>query len=318
MDAIRLALTTEERAVLRGLAAELVRTPPVLLDDPDWLVEARRLSCRLPVRLIEALRGLRQDAGVAGILSITGLPVDESALPDTPTVKDSVQRIPAVPSAAAMLLAQQLGEVIAYRDEKHGALVQDVVPVRSLAGSQSNAGSVPLELHNENAFHPYRPDLVGLLCLRADRDGRAGTLVSSIREALPLLDDEDLAVLNSPRFVTEAPPSFGSGDATAPHPVLGGNVRDPDIRVDFNATTALDDEAAGAMERLGTVLTKVSSSLTLAPGELVFIDNRLVVHGRSDFTPRYDGRDRWLHRVYVHLDSRRSAAHRNGRGPVLI
>ncbi|MBM0231721.1 TauD/TfdA family dioxygenase [Micromonospora sp. STR1_7] len=267
---------------------------------------------------MEALRGLRQDAGESGLLSITGLPVDEHTLPDTPTVKDSVQRTPAIPSAVAMLLGQQLGEVVAYRDEKHGALVQDVVPVRSLAGSQSNAGSVPLELHNENAFHPYRPDLVGLLCLRADRDGKGGTLVASIRQALPLLDETELAVLTSPRFVTAAPPSFGAGNATTPHPVLSGNVKDPDIRVDLNATTGLDDEARAALDRLGAALTKVSSVLPLASGEMAFLDNRLVVHGRTDFTPRYDGRDRWLHRVYVHFDSRRSAAHRIGPGPVLI
>ncbi|WP_328912425.1 MULTISPECIES: TauD/TfdA family dioxygenase [unclassified Streptomyces] len=318
VDVLRLELGPQERADVRALAEELTAAPPGLLDDPDWLAEARRIACRLPVRLAEALRALRHDPGESGILSIAGLPVDLDTLPDTPTVRDSVQRVAAVPSAVAMLLGQHLGEVVAYRNEKHGALVQDVVPVRSLAASQSNAGSVSLELHTENAFHPCRPDLVGLLCLRADRDGGAGTLVSSVRRALPLLDEEALAVLGSPRFVTEAPPSFGAGGATMPHPVLGGSAHDPDLRVDFNATIALDDTARAALDRLCEGLTKVSAPLVLVPGELVFLDNRLVAHGRTDFTPRYDGRDRWLHRVYVHLDARRGAAHRTGRRPVLV
>lgn len=313
-----LELDHEERSDLSGLAEETARIPPGLLDDPAWLVEARRLSCRLPVRLAEALRAFRQDAGRDGILTFSGLPVDDRTLPDTPTVRDSVERTPRIPAAVAMLLGQQLGEVVAYRDEKQGALVQNVVPVRSLAHSQSNAGSVLLELHNENAFHPHRPDHIGLLCLRSDHEERAGTLVSSVRNALPCLDPADVAVLNSPRFVTEPPPSFGSGDATTSHPVLGGSIQDPDIRVDFNATRALDEEAGEALERLGAALMKVSSSLVLRPGEIVFVDNRLVVHGRTDFTPRYDGRDRWLHRIYVHLDSRRSSSHRLGRGPVLV
>jgi L-asparagine oxygenase len=36
------------------------------------------------------------------------------------------------------------------------------------------------------------------------------------------------------------------------------------------------------------------------------------------FTPRYDGADRWLHRVFVHLDGRRSRPHRPGNGSVLV
>ncbi|GAA4834575.1 TauD/TfdA family dioxygenase [Kitasatospora terrestris] len=314
---LRLELTGPERAAIRQLAGELAGTAPALLDDHDWLAEARRLSCRLPLRLLEGLRELRQDSG-RGLFVLAGLPIDVGTLPNTPTVAGSVERLPRLPAAVAMLLGQQLGEVVAYRDEKQGALVQNVVPVSSLAHTQSNAGSVQLELHNENAFHPHRPDLIGLLCLRTDHEGRAGTLVASIRDALALLTEDELALLRAPRFVTEAPPSFGAGGATEPHPLLGGSPTDPDIRVDFNATAGLDDEAGGAMAGLGAALLASASSLVLRPGEMVFIDNRLVVHGRTDFTPRYDGRDRWLHRIYVHLDSRRSAGSRTGRGPVLI
>jgi L-asparagine oxygenase len=314
---VRLELTDEERSGVRKLAEEAMTVPPALVDDPQWLAETRRISCRLPVRVIEALRQLRHDAGRSGILCLAGLPVDESDLPDTPSVRDSVERLPALPATVAMLLGQQIGEVFAFRDEKHGALIQNVVPVPSLATSQSNGGSVLLELHNENAFHACRPDLIGLLCLRSDHERRAGTLVSSIRDAMPLLDEADIAVLSSARFTTEAPPSFSAGESTGAGPVLTGHPEDPDIRVDFNATVPQDDEARGALERLGAALMKVSSSLVLQPGEMVFVDNRLVVHGRTDFTPRYDGRDRWLHRLYVHLDSRRGNAHRVGHASVL-
>jgi L-asparagine oxygenase len=317
IDEFRLKLTDEERAAVRKLAGELIQSPPSLIDDPGWQAAARRLSCGLPVRVLEVLRQLRQDSGVTGNFSFAGLPIDENLLPDTPSSKDSAERVPRIPAAVAMLLGQQLGEVIAYRDEKQGGLVQNIVPVRDLAGSQSNAGSVPLYLHSENAFHPCRPDLVGLLCLRPDRDGIAGTLVASIRQALPLLSEADLPVLSSPRFITSAPPSFGVGNSTAPHPVLGGNPRDPNIRVDFHATRALDTESQQALDRLEAALTRVSSSLVLRSGEMIFIDNRLVVHGRGKFAPKYDGRDRWLHRVYVHLDSRRSTFYRFDQRPVL-
>ncbi|MEV8428920.1 TauD/TfdA family dioxygenase [Streptomyces chartreusis] len=315
---VRLELTGEERAAVGELAEQLTRVAPGLVDAHAWVAEARRLSCRLPLRLLERIRQYRSDPGPDGMLCLAGLPVEDGPLPETPAVPDSVERDATVPSAVAMLIGQQLGEVIAYRDEKYGALVQNVVPVPSLAASQSNGGSVPLEFHIENAFHPHRPHYVGLLCLRSDHEGTAGTQICSVRRVLGLIDEADRKILEAPRFVTEAPPSFRSAERTEAHPVLVGNPEDPDIRVDFNATVALDEEAAGALVRLRETMTDASESVVLRPGELVFVDNRLVLHGRTNFVPRYDGRDRWLHRIFVHLDNRLTRAHRAGNGPVLV
>jgi L-asparagine oxygenase len=313
----RLHLTQEERTAVRQLAECLVATPPALLDDLTWVTRVRQASCRLPVRLTEAIRNFRHDPGPTGTLVLTGLPVAEHELPETPTVRESVERVPAVPAVVAMLIGLQLGEVIAYREEKTGALVQNVVPVPGLLDTQSNAGSVPLELHIENAFHPQRPDYVGLLCLRNDHAKQAGTLVACIRQALPLLAETDRKILHEPRFLTAPPPSFRSGDRTQPHAVLQGSLTDPNICVDFNATSALDEEAQEVMLRLRQAVTEVATSLVLQSGSMALIDNRLVLHGRTEFVPRFDGRDRWLHRVYVHLDNRRSRAYRDDDGAVL-
>ncbi|MEU6895242.1 TauD/TfdA family dioxygenase [Streptomyces sp. NPDC046557] len=315
---LRLNLDETERSELGLLADSLAMVEPRLIDDLKWLEEARSLSCRLPVRLREVIRRYRHDPAEDGILILGNLPVDEHRLPDTPTVPESVERIAAAPSSLATLIGLQLGEIIAYRQEKSGALVQNVVPVPGREFSQSNAGSVPLELHVENAFHPYRPDYVGLLCLRNDHTKTAGTLVSSIRRALQLLSEDDKAVLNQPRFVTAPPPSFHAGDATPVHAVLEGDLADPNVQVDFSATSALDDVAKLAMERLRDAFLEVSTSLVLQSGEMAFVDNRVAIHGRTAFTPRYDGRDRWLHRTFVHLDNRRSRSHRVGNGAVLV
>lgn len=315
-QSISLVLADGERRDLDALVQHLARAAPSLVDDADWLDRALLASCRVPSRLIEAIRSFRHDAGVDGTLRVANLPLAVDALPPTPTVPDSVERRATAPATIAVLLGQQLGEVIAYRDEKHGSLVQNVVPVPALADSQSNGGSVPLEFHTENAFHPNRPDYVGLLCLRPAHEDRVGTRVAAIRRAYPLLGDADRTVLREPRFATAAPPSFQSADHSDQHPVLTGG-DDPDIRVDFHATSAVDSGAAAALSRLRDALTEVSADLVLRPGEMVFLDNRLVVHGRSAFSPRYDGRDRWLHRVFVHLDNRRNRPRRIGGGSVL-
>lgn len=313
----RLALTEQERAALAGLADQLSGTEPALVDHPDWLAQARRLSCHLPGRLLEALRRYRHDSGPDGILSIFHLPLVDDDLPATPAVPESVERAATRPAAVTMLLGLQLGEVIAFRDEKQGALVQNVVPVPSLAQSQSNAGSVELELHTENAFHPHRPDFIGLSCLRSDRRAEVGTLIAPVGRALRSLDERDRRTLHEARFVTAAPPSFRCAERTEPHPILAGCPDDPDLQVDFDATSALDETAARALVRLREALLAQGSALALRPDQMVFVDNRVAVHGRRAFAPHYDGQDRWLHRIFVHLDHRRSRARRPGNGPVV-
>lgn len=316
-ESIRFRLTQEEAARTAVVAEQLTRTEPGAVDHPDWIAATRTAGCALPVRLLQAIRSYRHDPGSDGLLLVSGLPVPGDRLPPTPSVPESAEPTATVPAAIATLVGLQLGEIVAYRDEKRGALVQNVVPVPTLATSQSNGGSVPLEFHTENAFHPNRPDYVGLLCLRPAHEG-VGTYVACVRHAMPLLADKDVAVLREPRFRTAAPPSFSAVDSVPEHPVLSGHPDDPDIRVDFHATCALDDEAATVLHRLRSALDSVRAELNLRTGEMAFLDNRLVVHGRGAFAPRYDGSDRWLHRVFVHLDNRRNRERSIDNGPVLI
>jgi L-asparagine oxygenase len=313
----QMRLTSGERMKLLAVAQRLASFPPALVDHHDWVAEARRLSCHLPTRMLEMIRHYRNDPGSDGMMVLSGLPIDPRALPDTPAVRDSAERHASIPSSIAMLIAEQLGEVIAYRAEKNGALVQNVVPVRELSASQSNAGNVELEFHTENAFHPQRPHYVGLICLRPDHRGSAAVRIVSIRRLIPLLDDHTKDILKQTRFVTDAPPSFHSPARTEPHAVLGGTSDDPDIRVDFSATQPLDAQSSTALDRLRLAAVRSATSLVLHPGDMVILDNRVTLHGRTEFAPRYDGRDRWLHRVFIHLDNRQNRPHRSQRGSVL-
>ncbi|MER7109339.1 TauD/TfdA family dioxygenase [Streptomyces sp. NPDC000229] len=310
-------LTDAEREQVRAVAEGLVPAAGGLLDDPAWLSAARAASESLPHRLRCGLRDFRHDAGHDGTLLIRNLPV-EAELPATPTRRGSVRRTATVAAAAIATVMLQLGEVIAYRSEKSGALVQDVVPVPGHEEEQSNAGSVRLHMHTENAFHPNRPHYVGLMCVRADPTGDARLCTASVRRALPLLTDEARRVLSEQRFMTEPPPSFGDlGGVTPVHAVLQGAAEDPDVLVDFASTHPLDDGAMRAMEELRGIFERTAHAHDLAAGDLAVVDNRLTVHGRTSFSPRFDGTDRWLHRVYAALDRRRSRPDAEAGGAVL-
>ncbi|MFE7617854.1 TauD/TfdA family dioxygenase [Streptomyces sp. NPDC057496] len=313
----RFELSDAERADVALLAEELMRTSPGLVDEREWLDRCRDLSCHLPLRLQNRLRAFRHDPGHEGVLLIRNLPTADS-VPPTPQESDSVERRATLSASVLCAVAMELGEVIAYHNEKQGALVQNVVPVPGREAQQSNAGSVPLEMHTENAFHPHRPDYVGLLCVRGDHDLSAGLQVACIRAALEHLDAGTRETLRRPLFITEPPPSFdGPGSGTRPHAVLTGDTEDPDIRIDLHTTHSADPWGKQAVEALADAVRTVSEEIVLTPADLAFVDNRVTLHGRTAFTPRYDGEDRWLQRVFVHLDHRRSRAVRSLHGNVL-
>jgi L-asparagine oxygenase len=311
-------LTESDRQTVRRLTSVLTTEPLALIDSLEWVRQAAELSCELPLHLREALRRFRRYPGPAAVLLVRGLPVDSDDLPPTPSVPGSVELHPTSPAAALALVSLHLGDITAFRQEKGGALVQNVVPVPGQEDFQGNAGSAALTMHVENAFHTHRPDYVALSCLRNDHDDIAGLRTASIRAALPLLSPETRTVLGEPRFVTDAPPSFGDSVPSAkPCGVLQGSPEDPDIVVDFHATQPLDEVATAAFRELGQALDHVANTFVLRPGDLAITDNRLALHGRTAFRPRYDGRDRWLQRTYVHLDPRRTRPFRDGNGNVL-
>jgi L-asparagine oxygenase len=312
-------LATADAEAVEELARALSAVDNDLVDATEWVDDARRAWDEAPVGLRRPLREFRRDSGPRGAMLLRNLPVDEHGLPATPTVNGSVQRTVAVPAAVLMMIATGLGDPAAFLPEKTGALVQDVVPVPGKEEFQGNAGSVLLEWHTENAFHPNRPDYVMLLCLRQDHEGVAGLRTSCARTVLPMLTDQAREALFSREFVTQAPPSFGLGsDGAVEHAVLFGAEEDPNLQVDLAATTAQTPRAAAALEELRDRFNDASQTLRLRPGDLAIVDNRVTVHGRTGFAPRYDGKDRWLQRTFVMNDLRRSRFQRPGDGYVLV
>ncbi|AIJ15761.1 clavaminate synthase family protein [Streptomyces lividans] len=314
-----LALFEAETAAVRRAAERVCRAAGGGLDDPETTAAAREGWEELPVRLRAAVRAFRRNSGECGVTLVTGLPVDEALLPPTPTADGSVRREATVPAATLLMTAAGgLGDPAAYAPEKSGALVQDVVPVPGKEDFEGNAGSTLLSFHVENAFHVHRPDFVMLLCLRADHDGAAGLRTGSIRQALPVLSERTREALFRPEFSTQPPPSFGTAAGTTPpRPVLTGDPEDPDLRVDFSATTAVTPEARRALVELEAAVDAASHTVRLTPGDLAIVDNRVTTHGRTAFRPRYDGGDRWLLRTFAVADLRRSRDYRPGDGHVL-
>ena len=307
--------------VSSSLAADLADTAHRLaaehwanedIDDHDLLVKAEVAMRRASPELVSALVRFRLALQRDGVMLLRGLPIDDP-LPPTPSAGafSGSWRELSVSTVVELMVMSVLGDVISYADEKDGRLIQDISPVRGTERRQENSGSCLLELHTENGFHPSRPHFIGLLGLRSDHRHQAMTVAGGVRAILPLLDPLHARVLREPLFRLRVASSFVGPDSTvtvSAVPVLTGSSSDPDLCIDFHASEPMTELARSALEELRSLLLGSLVGAVLEPGDMFIVDNRKAVHGRTGFSPRYDGHDRWLRRCFAVTDIRASQA----------
>ncbi|RST07976.1 oxygenase [Streptomyces sp. WAC07149] len=290
---------------LTSLAAELLdvhgsATSPALLAD---LAHA----CR---RLSQGLRHeLRPVDTADGLFVVRGLHVDDTDLGPTPGHWSSAGDAGALWDVVLLLVSTLMGTPIAWDGQQDGRFVHNIVPSPGHETVQTGASSsVLLTPHTEDAFHPGRAHLLLLCCMRNHDD--IATTAASIR--LTRLSDDDVSQLTRP--VVPILPDDAYEDAQrfggkpAPVPTLFAGEDGLSLRFD-PAYTPLDEADAdyrAAYGRLEDELARVCVAVSLEPGDVLVVDNDMVVHGRVPFTARYDGTDRWLKRASVRVPGRRT------------
>jgi hypothetical protein len=144
-----------------------------------------------------------------------------------------------------------------------------------------SGSELELVWHTEDARYAYRGDYRGLMCLRnPDAVPTTFALIDEVR-----LEPDQVEVLFEPRFLFRPDPSHPSDSDR------------PEI-----------EEARSAMDSLIRAIDENLTGVALLPGECLFIDNYKAVHGRSSFKARFDGTDRWLKRINITRDLRKSRA----------
>jgi L-asparagine oxygenase len=289
---------------------------PVPTDDPrsDAFVSAAGHATRsLPASVHDALVDFVDQPHRSGALLLKGMPIGElpftPATPTTPTTKDHASEF------SLLTVARRLGQPVGYEPEHGGDIVQNLVPVQGTEHRQvSTSSKVELMFHTEAAFHPHRPRYLLLICLRGDPS--AVTTLSSIHEVLPHLAPATRDVLFEARFRTAVDESYLHGRRNvlgAPMPVLSGDRDLPTMVFDADLMVGTDETADAALQELGRAVEALQTGVALEAGDLIVVDNAVAVHGRSPYSPRFDGTDRWLQRAFVVSDLRPSAAERQGR-----
>ncbi len=304
-------LSAGERATILAVTSSL---PFFRIQDLDAKLVQKIAGLKgcLPNRLVARLNAFRDLAGQPAALLIRDLPVDD-ALPPTPQDgRPSPRKHSRLSEHSLLLVMSVIGPPVGYAEEKQGNLIHDVCPKPGDEQEQANTGSQYFDVHTENAFHPFRPDFVGLICLRPDHYRTAETLTASAGEVLPLLSAGEVGLLRQPLFQTQMPASFSAapevGAFSPAVAVLYGSTNDPCLRVDAFNTRGVTDEAQTALRALVAALQSKLTGWRLEPGDLMIVDNRRAIHARSAFRPQYDGHDRWLQRLYTVTDLASSSA----------
>jgi Fe(II)/alpha-ketoglutarate-dependent arginine beta-hydroxylase len=308
------------------------------VEDACFLNDASVIAHELPRRARQLLNDFKHQEPPGGACLIRTYPIDDRRIGLTP--KHWKQRLEISPTLEEELLmvlfGSLLGDVIAWATQQDAYILHDVIPIEDDENSQISTGSQQLIWwHNEDAFHPFRGDYVSLMCLR-NPDRIPTTLASTDQFKL---SKRQIDILFEPRFTIDPDESHAekhqaraashTGDeadtllkAAYEHisemhsnppklAVLYGDPEMPYVRIDPYFMHPLeDDEAQSALNALVHMVDGCLSELVLQSGDFLFIDNYRAVHGRKPFKARYDGTDRWLKRMNVTRDLRKSRSAR--------
>lgn len=335
-----LTLSAHEVEAVQGLTHEIALEHSSV-EEAAFIRRATIYAHELPRRVREFLSEFKLLEPECGVCLISGYPVDNARLGKTPAHwKGKLDNPTSLPEQIMFVLfGCLLGDPFAWATQQDGYLMHDVFPIAGNQYDQLGTGSEQLLWwHTEDAFHPHRADYLGLMCLR--NPDRVATTIGA--PDFSRLSQQQIDVLFEPRYLIKPDQSHSDknesdlrkdarehdGDEvldsayeniknlnlTPPKiPLLFGNRQAPYLRLDPYFTTPLDDEAVGALNALAQAVDDNLQDVVLKPGDCFFIDNYRIVHGRRAFKARYDGTDRWLKRLNLTRDLRKSRDVRGGR-----
>lgn len=229
-----------------------------------------------------------------GIVKLTGLPVDRYTL-------DDVRRL-------YVGIASHLGTLVGQNGAR--GLMRDIRDSSATGGKRVDSADA-LRWHNDRA------DVVGLLCVRRANRGGVSRIVS-----IPAIHNEilrrrpDLVDILFDDFYRYSPgDDVGAARAAYPLPVFG--LRDGYFTSHYSRTyieqaqsvetvAPLTRAQIEALDMLETLAEELCFEMTLDPGDIQFLNNHILYHGRTNFEDdAAKGASRLLLRLWLAMPNSR-------------
>lgn len=285
----------------------------------EFIDNARLYASQLPSRVQQFLHNLKMEPEHTGITVIKGFPYTERR--ETPESWSYIEADSPDIDYFGVMASSCVGYVFGWSTQQAGKLIHDLIPQKNRGSAQTGYGSSSeLLMHTEDSFHEFRAEYVCMFGIR--NDGIVPTTLTSIKDleldtdsyntlynkVCPLLPDE--SHVDKAQLSSEADNVIQNEESNI-HTFYGAK-SNPYICFDpaYTNLEVLDEDFVKAYVDLEKEIAKKVHDLIIEPGDVCIIDNRKVVHGRRAFFPSFDGTERWLKRINITTNLRRSAAHR--------
>jgi L-asparagine oxygenase len=268
----------------------------------------KELSNALPENIQKTLQNFVIHGTISGFLLFKLNNLINETIPDTPPNNNYKVGEKLTLSKMQAILLSFISNIVSYEAEGYGRIFQDIVPDIKMSDQQSSVGSSKeLEIHTEQAFSKLKPDFLSLSCIRGDYN--AFTYILPVHIILSNLDEYDRELVRQPLWTIGVDYSFKlngnefiEGNIRGPIPIISGTEEDPILVFDQDLMIGTTIEANEIIKKITDIYYQHRIKHCLQAGEIIIIDNRRAVHGRSCFAPLYNGKDRFLVRCFGMLD----------------
>lgn len=238
-------------------------------------------------------------------------------LPDTPTSFKPVADASWWPLGwfTVGLMSLAGAGVVSYKCENDGDAFVNLVAMPDGDGAvrTGEKSTQPMRGHTDAVSFPFpsefllggekhspAPDLLVLVCLR--NQGKTPTRLASLGAALESLSDQEAEALEEPWFDIKPQRTFATDAIRLECPLVSRREANG-LAVRFShssvaASIGAPPIAGRALERLRAVLPGLYKDVSLQPGQVCLVHNRLVIHGRGLPGTDIGGTSRWLLRTY--------------------
>ncbi|RSM45729.1 oxygenase [Amycolatopsis balhimycina DSM 5908] len=294
-----LVVTNIEQQQILHLATQLEVSPQ---KQQEYCTQAGLLAADLPVRLRGRIEEFFSRSHGSALI-ISNLPM--GTVPPTPQGNSTHVGQGTLLARVQAIINQRLGSMIAYETQASGQLFHDLAPSIDEGSLQTSVSyDVELDGHTEQCFSPLRPDFLSLACLRSDPS--AHTYIFPAVEITQCMSPDQRDRLFEPMWETGVDTSFrmldqgfGLTATRGPISLLQGDYNEPFITIDETLTKGLTVESQDLLDLVITLYRERRTKIVLVAGDLLILDNKRSMHGRSSYPARLDGTDRFLLRTFI-------------------
>lgn len=268
-----------------------------------YLSLAKYASEKIPSRIKKLLDEFLKQTTKSDVLLFKNIPYDENIL--TPANNQSHIGENTILSKIQAIINEYIGEMVGYESEGYGRLFQDMVPNKQLSVTQTSLGSkVELELHTEQAFSELRPDFLSLACLKGDFSAK--TYYFHIDQILKQMTNEEINYLKQNKWMIGIDESFVmngcSSKLRGPLSIITEHNNYYQLVFDQDLMIGITEEATQLLTKIIELYYLYRKEVILNAGEILILNNKKLVHGRSSFSPKFDGNDRFIVRSFIMND----------------